>query len=123
MSKIKKLKDIQIYQEALLLSKDIYQLTNNSKMQKDYSLIDQLQRAALSIPANIAEGYGRKSKKDFAQFVSISLGSINEILTYLDFIPLEYNVPTTKIAKKYEILARRVYTFRSYLIKSNRDSK
>ncbi|MEM4736955.1 MAG: four helix bundle protein [Nitrososphaeria archaeon] len=40
----------------------------------------------------MAEGYGRKSKRDFSQFISIALGSVNEVITYLDFIRLEYSI-------------------------------
>src|SRR3989338_1699490 len=101
MSKITKLSDIEIYKDALVLARDIYSLTRNIKLSKDFSIIDQLRRASLSVPANIAEGYGRKSKRDFAQFLSIALGSINELITFLDFVRLEYDLDTCQTIEKY----------------------
>lgn len=111
-----KLRDIEIYKESLLLAREIFQLTRNVSLSKNFSLVDQIRRASLSIPANIAEGYGRKSKRDFSQFASIALGSVNELVTYLDFIALEYNMDTKEIIEKYEILAKRIYSFRKYLL-------
>lgn len=119
MSKITKLSDIEIYVKALELARKIYALTRNVKLKRDYSLIDQLRRASLSIPANIAEGYGRKSKRDFSQFLSISLGSVNEVITFLDFASLEYKIDTESIKESYNLLAKRIYTFRSYLLQSH----
>lgn len=116
--KITKLEDIEIYTEALMLARQIYSICKYPKLQKEYSLIDQIKRAALSVAANIAEGYGRRTKKDFSQFLSIALGSVNEIITYLDFIQLEFQIDTAKAKEKYSILARRIYSFRSYLLKS-----
>ncbi len=69
--KISKMDDIQVYKESLLLVKEIYQLTKIILSYKDFSLIDQIRRAAISICANIAEGYGRRTKKDFANFLKI----------------------------------------------------
>ena len=118
MSKITKLSDIEIYKDALVLARDIYSLTRNIKLSKDFSIIDQLRRASLSVPANIAEGYGRKSKRDFAQFLSIALGFINDLITFLDFVRLEYDLDTCQTIEKYNILAKRVFSFRSYLLNS-----
>lgn len=117
MSKINKLSDIEIYTEALKLASEIYKLTRLTGIKNDFSLVGQIRQAALSIPANIAEGYGRKSKKDFSQFLSVALGSANEVITFLDFINLEYKIATDILQERYNSLAKRVFTFRSYLIK------
>src|SRR3989344_4487556 len=116
--KITKLADIEIYRQALLLARDIYALCRNKALQREYSLIDQLKRATISVAANIAEGYGRNTKKDFSQFLSIALGSVNEVITYLDFIELQYNLDTSELKDKYDILCRRIHSFRSYLLQS-----
>ena len=92
MSKIFSLSDIEIYKEALKLANKVYTLTKHPKIKKDYYLIEQLRKASLSVAVNIAEGYGRKTNKDFSQFLSISLGSANEMIAYLDFISMEYNI-------------------------------
>lgn len=118
MAKISKLADIDIYREALALAQDTYALSRNSRITRDYSLIDQMRRACLSIAANIAEGYGRKTKRDFAQFLSVSLGSVNEVMTYLDFIQPEYHLDTSALKAKYDVLAKRIFSFRSYLFSS-----
>lgn len=115
MVKIAKLSDIEIYNEALVLAREVYSLTRISTLSKDYSLLDQIRRATLSVAANIAEGYGRKSRKDFSRFLSVALGSLNETITYLDFIGLEYNIDNTTIINKYNLLAQRIASFRKYL--------
>lgn len=117
MTKITKLADIEVYREALLLAQQVFVLIKNQGIQREYFLIDQIKRAALSVAANIAEGYGRNTKKDFAQFLSIALGSVNELVTYLDFIELHYQLNTNEIKEKYILLSRRIYSFRSYLVK------
>ena len=66
MSNITKLEDIQVYVEARLLAQEVYKLIKTDPVYKDYSLVDQIKRASLSVMANIAEGYGRKTKKDFS---------------------------------------------------------
>jgi len=119
MAKINKLEDIEIYHFSLELARKIYTLTRNPLISKDFSLVHQLRSAVLSIPANIAEGYGRRTKKDFAQFLSIALGSSNEVVAYLDFITLEYKIDTSQLKDAYNILAKKIYSFRSYLLTHN----
>lgn len=119
MAKITKLDDIEIYREALLLAQQVYALTKDSRCKREYSLIDQIKRAALSVAANIAEGYGRKTKRDFSQFLSVALGSVNEVVTYLDFINLEFHIDTAFLKENYLVLSKRIYSFRSYLLKSS----
>ena len=115
MTKITRLADLEIYQESLKLTAIIYTFTKHVLLAKEFSLIDQMKRASLSIPANISEGYGRNTKKDFAQFLSIALGSLNELVTYLDFIELHFNLPTTTFKEQYITLSKRIYSFRTYL--------
>ncbi len=117
MTIITKLDDIEIYREALRLSQKIYSLSNNHHLKREYSLIDQIKRASLSVAANIAEGYGRNTKKDFSQFLSIALGSVNELIAYLDFIDLEFKVDTKNLKNEYLVLSKRIHSFRSYLLR------
>lgn len=113
---IKELTDIKIYSEALHLATKIYIFTQNKTLKKEYSLTDQIKRAAVSVAANIAEGYGRKTKKDFTQFLSISLGSVNEIIAYLDFTTIAFTLDAKDLRNEYQVLAKRIYRFRSYLL-------
>lgn len=119
MAKINKLEDIEVYKLSLKLARKVYALTKDSKLSKDFSLVNQLRSAALSVTANIAEGYGRRTRKDFAQFLSVALGSANEVYAFLDFISLEYKVNTSQLRENYNILAKKIYSFRSYLITHN----
>lgn len=111
---ISKLEDITVYTEAISLCHEVYSLT--TQIRSDFSLVDQMRRAAISVAANIAEGYGRKSRKDFSQFLSISLGSANELMAYFDFIELEFNISTSELKNKYTILSKKIYSLRAFLI-------
>jgi len=116
MTKITKLQDIEIYQESLLLAKEIYVLTKLSAFKYEFSLCDQIRRASMSVCANIAEGFGRYSSKDFANFLSIALGSCNETVAFLDLIQLMFpSTKTDKIRVKYITLSKRIFTFRTHL--------
>ena len=61
-----------------------YELTKKFPSEEKYALIDQIRRAAISVPSNIAEGYSRKSTKDLAHFFNIAQGSVFELMTQVD---------------------------------------
>jgi len=71
-----------MWQKAIELATEIYKL-NNPTLVKDFALIDQLRRSAISVSSNIAEGYGRGGNKEFKQFLSIAKGSLYELKTQL----------------------------------------
>ena len=83
MGKIERFEDIQAWQKARELNNTIYGITKNSYFRKDFSLRDQIRRASVSIMANIAEGFGRRSKREFANFLNMSHGSAAEIQCHL----------------------------------------
>ena len=66
-----------------MLVKEIYKITGHFPKSEMYSLVSQIRRAAVSIPSNIAEGYGRKSHKEYLQFYAIAYGSALELETQL----------------------------------------
>ena len=74
--KIEKFEDIESWKEARLLVKEVYQRFSNLK---DYGFRDQIQRAAISVMSNIAEGFDRNSNKEFVQFLVIARGSVSEV--------------------------------------------
>lgn len=76
-------KELKVWQLSRQLVKDVYELTASFPTSEKYGLISQLRRCTVSIPTNIAEGAGRNTDKDFAQFLNISLGSAYELETLL----------------------------------------
>ena len=77
-------KELEIYKRSKELLKEIYKITERYPNDEKYNVISQLRRSILSIPLNIAEGYGRKSREDFKRFLKISLGSSNEVEALLE---------------------------------------
>lgn len=80
---MKTYREIICWQKAIRLVKSIYKVTQNFPQSEQFGLISQLRRAAVSIPSNIAEGFGRGSNKDFRRFLEISRGSLFELQTQL----------------------------------------
>lgn len=72
-----------VWQKSIKLVKIIYQLTATFPKNEQYGIVMQIRRAAVSIPSNIAEGYGRKSHKEYLQFFAIAYGSALELETQL----------------------------------------
>ena len=79
--KIHNFKELQVWQKAMDLAVFTYQLTSYFPKEEKYGLISQIQRCAVSVPSNIAEGSGRVSKKEFQHFISIAMGSSFELET------------------------------------------
>lgn len=75
--------DLVVWQKSMDLVTEIYRLVLNLPKHENYALSDQMRRAAVSIPSNIAEGQSRKSKKEFLQFLAIAQGSKAELQTQL----------------------------------------
>jgi four helix bundle protein len=76
-------KELVVWQKSMLLVRLVYDLAKSLPDSEKYGLISQLQRSAVSIPANIAEGRKRRSKSDFVQFLRIANGSAAELETLL----------------------------------------
>lgn len=73
--------DLHAWQEAMALARDIYSTTAHFPREELYALTNQMRRAAVSVPSNIAEGAARTSSKEFLQFLSIARGSLSELET------------------------------------------
>jgi hypothetical protein len=71
-------KDLKVWEKAHLFALEIYRVTKLFPKEEIYTLTSQMKRAATSIPANIAEGCGKKGQSEFAHFLNIALGSANE---------------------------------------------
>jgi four helix bundle protein len=81
--KIESFKDLLIWQKGIELVNNIYKATKNFPKEELYCLTSQIRRAAISIPANIAEGWGRGTTKNYIQFLEISRGSLFELNTLI----------------------------------------
>jgi len=77
-------KDLMVWQKSMDLVTQLYRLTEDFPQSEIYGLTNQIRRSAVSVPSNIAEGAARHSKKEFTQFLYISLGSLAEIETQLE---------------------------------------
>jgi len=75
--------NLTVWQKAMVLAKDIYRVTASYPKSETYGLVSQMRRCVVSIPSNIAEGYGRGTNKDLLHFLHTSLGSSNELETQL----------------------------------------
>ena len=83
MAKFGGFEEIQAWQKAYEVTIAIYRLTDGGQFGRDFGLRDQIRRAAVSIMANIAEGHGRKSNSEFANFLNIARGSAHEVQSHL----------------------------------------
>ena len=92
---IKSFRDLNIWQKGIDLVKDIYKETQNIPRQEIYGLTNQIRRAAISIPSNIAEGHIRQHRAEFRQFLSVALGSLAELETQI-VISRELNYISTE---------------------------
>ena len=100
-------KKVDAYNLAKELTILIYQRLNNFPQQEHYALCDQIRRAAISIPSNIAEGMGRMSVKERIHFLDISYGSLCEVMCQLE-ISLSLEYITLQEFEEIESLATRV---------------
>ena len=105
--------NFEVYKKSKKLYREINKLTKNFP-RSYYYLVDQLKRASLSVPLNIAEGSAKSSDKDFARYLQNSLGSINEVVACLDISLEEKLINKTqfqKLSEESEIIAKQLGSF------------
>jgi four helix bundle protein len=118
---MKSYKDLIVWQKAMDLVVLIYELTSLFPTEEKFGLTSQLRRASVSIPSNIAEGYGRRNKTDNAHFLSIALGSGLEVQTQiilaerLQFCDTQKNLLGVIHSLLDEVL-RMTYSYRKSLL-------
>lgn len=76
-------RDLMVWREGIDVVAAVYAISKKFPSEERFALCDQIQRASVSVPANIAEGHARSSRKEFLHFLSISLGSLAELETHL----------------------------------------
>ena len=82
-SKVESHRDLIVWQKAMDLAVETYRITSNFPASETYRLVSQITRAVASVPANIAEGSARGTRKDYANFLSVAKGSLMETETFL----------------------------------------
>ena len=80
---IQSYRDLKVWQTGMDLAEECYLVTRNFPKEELYGMISQISRASASIPANVAEGHGRKTRKEYIQFLYVAQGSLKELETHL----------------------------------------
>ena len=113
---MKTYKELIVWQKAVEFVTTIYSITKNFPKEEIYGLTNQIRRAAVSVPSNIAEGFGRNSKNEFKHFLQIAIGSLFELQTQLE---ITRNLEFISV-EKFDVLfssTREIETMLSSLIR------
>jgi four helix bundle protein len=120
---IRSYRDLEVWQLAMRLAHLAYDCTNVFPPIERYVLLPQVRRAALSVPANIAEGRGREHTGDFLNFLSTARGSLQELETYLLFANQRHYLADAQLEAPLEVadhVSRKLSRLRQTLIKQPR---
>ncbi|MCI0449657.1 MAG: four helix bundle protein [Chlorobi bacterium] len=126
MAKVNRFEELEVWQKAMSIAVEIYNLTKEEKFLREYSLKDQIIRAAISISNNISEGFEYNNSKDFVKFLRYSKGSTGELrnmITFLlkiGFIKEEYH---QRLTNELVTLSKQLYAFINYLKKNEQKKK
>ena len=110
--------NLQIWQEAMDIVEIVYRTTSLFPAEEKYGLYSQMNRAAVSIPSNIAEGAGRKTDKEFSHFISIAIGSMYELHTQIilcERIGYIDHIASVQIQDRLDNLQRMAISFKKKL--------
>lgn len=111
-------KDLDVWKKGMDLVEEVYKLTANFPSNEIYGLTNQLRRAAVSIPSNIAEGSARKGDKELLYFTNVATGSLAEIETQLLIgVRLKYIKEQNEIFDKITEVRKLLLGFRNYINK------
>ena len=120
MTAIKKFEEINAWQKARELTNEIYQVTGKGKCSSDFPLQNQIRKASISIMLNIAEGFARKTDKEFNQFLTYAHGSCAEVQSAL-YITLDQKYISQEefdsLYLKSEEVSKMIMNFSNYLSK------
>lgn len=116
--RITKFEDLLVWQEGLDLSIEIYKILQNCN---DYGFRDQIRRASVSIPSNIAEGFDRQSNKEYIQFLFIAKGSCSEVGTQL-YLAKEIGIINGAIADSLLERSRKISAMITKLISARKEN-
>ena len=102
--RIKSYRDLLAWQKAMMLVEEVYTMTKGFPKEELYGLTQQLRRAAISVPSNIAEGHSRSGSREFAHRLSIACGSLSEVETQME-IARRLGYITAEQSGKFEEMA------------------
>jgi four helix bundle protein len=122
MATIERFEEIETWDAARLLVKDIYRISQGTDFSRDWGLRDQIQRAAVSIMSNIAEGFERGSNKEFVQFLFYARVSAGEVRSLLYVAHDQKYVDNSEFCRLLEvttIISRQIESFITYLQSSS----
>ena len=121
MATIKTFRELLVWQKSMDLVEDVYKTMKTFPTEERYGLCDQIRRAAVSIPSNIAEGFGRDSNADFAHFLTIARGSLFELSTQLEIASrLGYLQPSSGLYPQVQEIGKMLSSLRPRLKSSPR---
>ena len=103
-------KDLTVWQKSMLLARRVYEITTRFPSDEKFGLVSQMRRCAVSIPSNIAEGYGREGEREHSHFLFRSLGSSNELETQMILSHVFQYVDEEKIRNVLEKINMTVKT-------------
>ncbi|MBI3578037.1 MAG: four helix bundle protein [Ignavibacteriales bacterium] len=116
--KIVRFEDLEVWKEGRKLTKKIYALTKNKKFSRDFSLVDQIRRAVVSITSNIAEGFDAQSNIEFIRFLKYSRRSVSEVKNQLYIALDEEYIEQIEFDEAYEMcstVSKMLFGFMRYL--------
>ena len=116
---IKSFRDLRVWQAGIEIVSIVYELTSKFPRSETYGLASQMERAAVSIPSNIAEGHARESTKEYLQHLSIPQASLAELEAQLEIArQLNYisEADTTQLLEKISSLGRQLFALRNALM-------
>ena len=114
---LRSFEDLIVWQQSMLLARETYKLVKFLPVEERYALSDQMRRAAVSIPSNIAEGQARNTSKEFIQFLHIAKGSNAELITQL-LLCVDFGYLTEEKIQHARQLSYKVAQLLSALIRS-----
>lgn len=121
MESIKVFEDLIVWQEGIKVADAIYEITRHKSFVSDRSLRDQMRRAAVSVPSNIAEGFERNANAEFLYFLSVAKGSAGELRSLLHVARNVGYIDEPQfltLSEDASLISRRIYTLMAVLQKN-----
>ena len=122
---IRDYRDLIVWKEAMDIAEEVYVLTRGFPREELYGITSQMRRCAVSIPANIAEGFGRAQRRSFIQFLRIAQGSLKELETHTMLctrIGLLSQEQASKLEPRFATLGKRLVSFVRSLDRNGTDA-